>query len=429
MEKNKNIWVIPTDKPSRLIFNKSHQSFCLQKEPEGMYINDGKVSGADFWGIEKANNNGFNPQNIYITNDEEIKKGNWVLFMFDEVTEIVKVNTIVNNAFDSKEGFGYGLEYCKKIIITTDQDLIKDGIQAIDDEFLEWFVKNPTCEEVEVGYGWIRLTETNNEGYWVSIPDNQFEMQQAEPKQEQKQALIDMMKSDEELGLYDDTEINRIELVCKDCSDSLEDCACIKSTIDFPKQEIKLEDVFNDDKKENIKKFIDEIKNPSEPNQALKDAAQRYEKYSERFDNKDNEIVEGIFNPDNWGRRLVKEKPKQETLEEAALLAYPIHLIWDEEERYDCSQELREAFIEGAKWQQENTNINALNFEIDALKREIKALNHQKEQDKNKYGEVEIIEILMEYDYSLVNEGRLNSVGNINKWFKQFKNKRKDEKF
>jgi hypothetical protein len=41
-----------------------------------------------------------------------------------------------------------GKEVCK-IILTTDQDLIKDGVQAIDDEFLEWFVKNPSCEEVE----------------------------------------------------------------------------------------------------------------------------------------------------------------------------------------------------------------------------------------------------------------------------------------
>jgi hypothetical protein len=38
----------------------------------------------------------------------------------------------------------------KKIILTTDQDLINDGVQAIDDEFLEWFVKNPSCESVEV---------------------------------------------------------------------------------------------------------------------------------------------------------------------------------------------------------------------------------------------------------------------------------------
>jgi hypothetical protein len=54
-------------------------------------------------------------ENIYITNDEEIKKGDWVLFMFDEVTEIVKVTTIINNAFETKQGFGYGLECFKTL--------------------------------------------------------------------------------------------------------------------------------------------------------------------------------------------------------------------------------------------------------------------------------------------------------------------------
>ena len=38
----------------------------------------------------------------------------------------------------------------KKIILTTDQDLIADSVQAIDDEFLEWFIKNPSCEEVDI---------------------------------------------------------------------------------------------------------------------------------------------------------------------------------------------------------------------------------------------------------------------------------------
>ena len=38
----------------------------------------------------------------------------------------------------------------KKIILTTDQDLIADGVQAIDDEFLEWFVKNPSCENIPI---------------------------------------------------------------------------------------------------------------------------------------------------------------------------------------------------------------------------------------------------------------------------------------
>ena len=118
-------------------------------------------------------------------------------------------------------------------------------------------------------------------------------------KQEQKKILIDMMKSDEELGLYDDMEINRIEVVCKDCSDSLEDCTCIKSTIDFPRQEIKMEEVFNDEKKENIKKFIDEIQNPSEPNQALKDAFEKYSEYLEDYENK-NTYQHGFKDGAKW---------------------------------------------------------------------------------------------------------------------------------
>ena len=136
----KNIHLLPTDKPSRLIFNSFHKSFCYQKEIDGMYINDGKVSGADFWGLQKALNNGFKPQHIYITSDEEIKEGDWYL------------DTTVNVIFKNDKLFLNGTGY-KKIIFTTDQDLIKDGVQAIDDEFLECFVKNPSCEYVEIGEG------------------------------------------------------------------------------------------------------------------------------------------------------------------------------------------------------------------------------------------------------------------------------------
>jgi hypothetical protein len=39
----------------------------------------------------------------------------------------------------------------------------------------------------------------------------------------------------------------------------------------------------------------------------MKNIKQRLEKYSERFDNKDNELVKGIFNPETWGKRLVEE--------------------------------------------------------------------------------------------------------------------------
>ena len=42
------------------------------------------------------------------------------------------------------------VEDYKKIILTTDQDLIADGVQPIGEEFFEWFVKNQSCERVEV---------------------------------------------------------------------------------------------------------------------------------------------------------------------------------------------------------------------------------------------------------------------------------------
>ena len=328
----KNIHILPTDKPSNgFILGK-----CIKE------LSDVKIGQFTKTYYLMFSEEYFQPHNIYITSDEQLKYNDYYTVDGKKIYYCNTLNPSRNN-------------HDKKIILTTDQELIKNGVQSIDDEFLEWFVKNPSCEEVEV-------LRCPIEGLYTIIPKEEpkkvlteediFNQKDIDAvtdyinKEQQKQHLIDMMKSDEELGLYDDTEINRIELVCKDCSDSLEDCTCIKSTIDFPKQEIKLEEVFNDNKKENIKKFIDEIKNPSEPNQALKDAAQRYEKYSERFDNKDNEIVKGIFNPDNWGRRLVEDK--QETLEEAAenhakIFQFP----------FDCDP--AETFINGAKWQQERS--------------------------------------------------------------------------
>jgi hypothetical protein len=102
------------------------------------------------------------------------------------------------------------------------------------------------------------------------------------------------------------------------------------------RKEIKLEDVFNDKKRENIKKFIDEIKNPSEPNQALKDADERL-KGKELF-KESNDRARKILSE-------IKSLPIQETLEEAA-------------ERFVENTRLKNPkslFCEGAKWQQERS--------------------------------------------------------------------------
>jgi len=80
-------------------------------------------------------------QNVYITSDEEIKDGDYYIYIKDGSLRQYKKEFNPSAASAS---------YNKKIILTTDQDLISDGVQAIDDDFLEWFVKNPSCEFVEV---------------------------------------------------------------------------------------------------------------------------------------------------------------------------------------------------------------------------------------------------------------------------------------
>jgi hypothetical protein len=148
MERNKNIHVLATPNPSRLYLTK-----------EGFYFLLPNIKG---------NNVKF--QNIYITNDEEIKEGDWIIDLVrNNISEVSGISNEDNNIVLDSGSFA-NINQCKKIILTTDQDLIKDGVQAIDDEFLEWFVKNPSCEEVEV-YKDKRLEiEQDFEFYEIIIP-------------------------------------------------------------------------------------------------------------------------------------------------------------------------------------------------------------------------------------------------------------------
>jgi|LakMenEpi03Aug12_release.lakeMendotaPanAssembly.Ray.scaffolds.fasta_scaffold06850_39 hypothetical protein len=107
----KNIHLLPTDK-SRLYIHQGK----LYDNKKTMHIPDGVQI----------------PHHIYITEDSEIKEGDWIIWN----KKIVKA---IDTAYYS----------AKKIILTTDRDLIADGVQSIDDTFLEWFVKNPSCEKVE----------------------------------------------------------------------------------------------------------------------------------------------------------------------------------------------------------------------------------------------------------------------------------------
>ena len=83
---------------------------------------------------------------LFITSDEEIKEGDWCIEFTpnnEKITELFKCNE--EQVLNISTGTDY--KY-KKIILTTDQDLINDGVQEINDGFLEWFVKNLNCNFV-----------------------------------------------------------------------------------------------------------------------------------------------------------------------------------------------------------------------------------------------------------------------------------------
>jgi hypothetical protein len=151
----KNIHVLPTDKASRLWLD-SDNKLWIHEIPTTLFM----------------------MQNIYITSDEKIEEGDWLLIIDDFETYIHK-----------HKGDNLPTTYYKKIILTTDQDLIKDGVQSIDDEFLEWFVKNPSCEKVETICGLFnpmgRQVDPNNLGQNHSqcIWKHKIIIPQEEPKQ------------------------------------------------------------------------------------------------------------------------------------------------------------------------------------------------------------------------------------------------------
>lgn len=119
----KNIHVLSTDKRSRLYLN--------TKE----YIFDNEYSLS----TDECQN-----KHIYITSDEEIKDGDYYLYL---------KNNSIQQFLKKHHTKLLSLDIQKKIILTTDQDLAKDGVHFIDYGFLEWFVKNPSCEYVELkGY-------------------------------------------------------------------------------------------------------------------------------------------------------------------------------------------------------------------------------------------------------------------------------------
>ncbi len=118
----KNIFLIPTDKESR-----------LWRDLDSNKLRFDNLSHSNSNECTKCSH-----EYVYITSDEE--------GIYDKDYYLYEGS--VFQARPRDEG-----NFKNKVILTTDQDLIKDGVQKIDDEFLQFFVKNPSCEEVEIVEG------------------------------------------------------------------------------------------------------------------------------------------------------------------------------------------------------------------------------------------------------------------------------------
>jgi hypothetical protein len=225
------------------------------------------------------------------------------------------------------------VELPKKIILTTDQDLIKDGVQAIDDEFLEWFVKNPSCEWVEIQCRYNFYAGQDLTHYKIIIP-------QEEPR---------LINNCPKCGL-DLVERAGCKPVCTRI-----DCGGIILS-----------------------------------NETLREWALKEE--PKQTDENGKPIT-------YWGGL---EKPKQETLEEAAERMYPINSTGGVMEMLNKHQlnnsYKQEGFIAGAKWQQE--------------------------QEKNNYSEEEVFNLLNNFnkDTLKLRSLKLGNSFNVKDWFSQFKN-------
>jgi len=168
----KNLHLLPTDKPSRLTLL-NNERLLFSKE-------DCELSKT-----KRCVN-----QHIYITSDEEIKEGDW----------FIRKNKIHQLRWDDGNGNLYtknGLKIykssSKKIILTTDTDLITDGVQSIDDEFIQWYIQNPSCEWVEIEKYFHEVGDAYD--YEIIIPKE--ELKETLEKAAEKYCLINNIPIDQ----------------------------------------------------------------------------------------------------------------------------------------------------------------------------------------------------------------------------------------
>ena len=275
----KNIHTLQTDKPSRLV---------LDTVNNNLFATTTKDFGTNIMKF----------QNIYITSDEEAKEGDWgyIPFQGGNVKLVGK----------------YFADDWKKIILTTDQDLIEDGVQAIDDEFLEWFVKNPSCEEVK----WSAYPISPNGNIVATNRPYPFE------------GLISNFKIEYKIIIPKEKPKPEYSKIKEGLKKSIEG------------KEHFIQHFKNGGSVEDFKPL--EEPQQETPESIIQDIATHLSKT----------VPETLQHIKEFSKELDKLKSKQETLEEAAKRMYP--------NRDDLH--LKREFKDGAKWQQERMYSETFEF-------------------------------------------------------------------
>ncbi len=135
-KKAKNVHLIRTDEPSRL----------------GRFVDTGNL----FLRVPNDLPRGENV-NMYITVDEEIK-------LNDYITDGYKVWKWKDDS---------SLLGRKKVVLSDDPKLVKDGVQEILNDFLEFLVQNPSCERVEVEL----FPKFSNNLYGIILPKEELKQE------------------------------------------------------------------------------------------------------------------------------------------------------------------------------------------------------------------------------------------------------------
>ena len=219
----KNIYIFPT------IASKSF-GFCKRKD-NGVFL---------LFPSSEDDHNQAEYQHIYITSDEKIKGGDWCLLdhnvgLSTGYSVLKCLIADVENGeylFKDEKGDKFTTGRCDKIILSTDLDLIKDGVQAIPDDFLEWFVKNPSCEKVEVKIK-CQICHSDDDECWRSKECGRID----------KYDLIFkiIIPKDETEHLLS-TETNRMRLLGDESTDKYIDRHIVKAMVEVSKEKMYSED-------------------------------------------------------------------------------------------------------------------------------------------------------------------------------------------